>query len=160
MVGRLDDWMKAVAEKEVSWSTRHLRMGRRGGVQEDYACSSARLSHPLLFAAFRNHMHWSQLVGARGDLSAHAGRCGSTQRDLRLPRIDEPVDPRSSASSRRVSDFRRAYTRKGSRSTSSTVTAHRRTLRQFIAAVADLDALVRDFVVPNPEVRRAQSSAP
>jgi hypothetical protein len=24
-------------------------------------------------------------------------------------------------------------------------------LRQFIAAVADLDALVRDFVVPNPD---------
>ena len=29
--------------------------------------------------------------------------------------------------------------------------ATRRTLRQFIAAVADLDALVRDFVVPNPD---------
>jgi len=29
--------------------------------------------------------------------------------------------------------------------------ATRRTLRQFIAAVADLDALVRDFLLPNPD---------
>ena len=52
----------------------------------------------------------------------------------------------------RFPDFRRAYTEGGlSLEEFDGYGATRRTLRQFIAAVADLDALVRDFVVPNPD---------
>src|SRR5207253_125763 len=52
----------------------------------------------------------------------------------------------------RFPDFRRAYTEGGlGVDEFDGYGATRRTLRQFIGAVADLDALVRDFVVPNPD---------
>src|SRR5438445_700404 len=70
-----------------------------------------------------------------------------------LPRIDEPVDPGIVGElQERFPDFRRAYTEGGlGVDEFDGYGATRRTLRQFIGAVADLDALVRDFVVPNPD---------
>jgi len=66
-------------------------------------------------------------------------------------RIADPVDPHYIAELERILDFVRAYEPDG-----MTVEEFekfgptRKTLRQFLAADADLDALVRDIIVPAP----------
>lgn len=55
---------------------------------------------------------------------------------------------------KRFSDFRRAYTEDGlTLNEFDSFGPTRRTLRQFIAACADLAALVRDVMLPNPDLK-------
>ena len=54
--------------------------------------------------------------------------------------------------SRKFADFRRAYNEDGlSLEEFDSFGSTRRTLRQFIVACHDLDAVVRDFLLPNPD---------
>jgi transaldolase len=54
--------------------------------------------------------------------------------------------------SRKFADFRRAYSEGGlAIEEFDSFGATRRTLRQFITACHDLDSLVRDFMLPNPD---------
>jgi len=162
MVGRLDDWMKAVAEKVgVLVDPGIFEWAGVAVFKKTYRLFKQRgYRTRLLSAAFRNHMHWSQLVGGDVVISPpHAWQVRINASGIpALPRIDEPVDPRMVGElQERFPDFRRAYTEGGiAVDDFDGYGATRRTLRQFIAAVADLDALVRDFVVPNPD----KSSAP
>ena len=157
MVGRLDDWMKAVAEKEgVLVDPGIFEWAGVAVFKKTYRLFKQRgYRTRLLSAAFRNHMHWSQLVGGDVVISPpHAWQVRINASGIpALPRIDEPVDPRMVGElQERFPDFRRAYTEEGiAVDEFDAYGATRRTLRQFIAAVADLDALVRDFVVPNPD---------
>jgi len=157
MVGRLDDWMKAVAEKEgVLVDPGIFEWAGVAVFKKTYRLFKERgYRTRLLSAAFRNHMHWSQLVGGDVVISPpHAWQVRINASGIpALPRIDEPVDPRMVGElQERFPDFRRAYTEEGiAVDEFDAYGATRRTLRQFIAAVADLDALVRDFVVPNPD---------
>ena len=157
MVGRLDDWMKAVAEKEgVLVDPGIFEWAGVAVFKKTYRLFKERgYRTRLLSAAFRNHMHWSQLVGGDVVISPpHAWQVRINASGIpALPRIDEPVDPRMVGElQERFPDFRRAYTEEGiAVDDFDGYGATRRTLRQFIAAVADLDALVRDFVVPNPD---------
>jgi transaldolase len=157
MVGRLDDWMKAVAEKEgVLVDPGIFEWAGVAVFKKTYRLFKQRgYRTRLLSAAFRNHMHWSQLVGGDVVISPpHAWQVRINASGIpALPRIDEPVDPRMVGElQERFPDFRRAYTEEGiAVDEFDGYGATRRTLRQFIAAVADLDALVRDFVVPNPD---------
>jgi transaldolase len=109
----------------------------------------------LLSAAFRNHMHWSELVGADAVISPpYAWQKRFNASDIEVKsRIDDPVDPKVvSQLLTHFPDFRRAYSEDG-------LTIEEfdhfgptlRTLRQFIAACGDLAALVRDVMVPNPD---------
>jgi len=70
-----------------------------------------------------------------------------------VPRIDEPVDPRHvSALESHFPDFRRASEEGGlSVADFDAFGPTRRTLRQFLAASGELAALVRDYMVPNPD---------
>jgi len=70
------------------------------------------------------------------------------------PRIDQPVDPRILEELlRKFPDFRSAYSEGGlSPDGFDSFAPTRRTLRQFITACHDLDGLVRDFMLPNPDV--------
>jgi len=55
--------------------------------------------------------------------------------------------------SRKFTDFRRAYTEGGlTVEEFDTFAPSRRTLRQFISACHDLDAVVRDVLIPNPDI--------
>jgi transaldolase len=109
----------------------------------------------LLSAAFRNHLHWSQLVG--GDIVISPPFAWQTRLNASgiepLPRMDEPVaGPILSALKARVPEFTRAYEQDGLPVADfDTFGATRRTLRQFIAAVADLESLVRDVLLPDPD---------
>ena len=70
-----------------------------------------------------------------------------------IPRINNPIDPRIvDCLLRKFPDFERAYSENGlSLAEFDTFGATRRTLRQFIAAVAEMNSIVRDIILPNPD---------
>jgi transaldolase len=109
----------------------------------------------LLAAAFRNHMHWSELIGGDVVISPpHAWQVRWNASDVEVrSRIGEEVEPRIVEElSRKFADFRRASTAGGlSIEEFDSFGATRHTLRQFITACHDLDALVRDVMIPRPE---------
>jgi len=110
----------------------------------------------LLSAAFRNHMHWSELIGGDVVISPpYAWQVRFNASDIEVrPRIDEPVPAGViEALSVKFPDFRRSYTEDGlTLQEFDSFGPTLRTLRQFIAACHDLDGLVRDFLVPNPDM--------
>ena len=69
-------------------------------------------------------------------------------------RIDEPVrEEIENELSRKFEDYRRASTEGGlSVAEFDSFGPTRRTLRQFIAACHDLDAVVRDVLIPDPDL--------
>lgn len=156
MVGRLDDWLKVVAEKEgLSVDPGCFEWAGVAVFKKTYQLFRQRgYRIRLLSAAFRNHMHWSELVGGDVVISppfswqTRLNRSGISP----LPRMGEPVDPRTLAALEAFPDFRRSYQDGGlSIPEFDAFGPTRRTLRQFLAANADLAALVRDFMVPNPD---------
>ncbi len=157
MVGRLDDWLKVVAEKQgITVDPGVLEWAGVAVFKKTYRLFRERgYRTRLLSAAFRNHMHWSELVG--GDVVISPPYAWQKRLDASgirpAPRIDAPVEPRIvSALEERFPEFRRAYTEGGIPVPDfDAFGATRRTLRQFTAAVADLDALVREFMLPNPD---------
>jgi transaldolase len=109
----------------------------------------------LLSAAFRNHMHWSEFIGGDVVVSPPYSwqvRFNASDVEVR-PRIDNPVDAHIVQElSRKFGDFRRAYNEDGlSLNEFDSFGPTVRTLRQFIVACHDLDAVVRDFLLPNPD---------
>ena len=156
MVGRLDDWLKVFNERRpISVDPGILEWSGVAVFKKTYRIFRERgYRLRLLSAAFRNVMHWSELIGADAVISppsAWQKRFNASDVEVR-PRIDDAVDPRVVDDLlRHFPDFRRAYSEDGLAldefdSYPPTV----RTLRQFIGACADLEALVRDFVLPDP----------
>src|SRR5713101_1400963 len=98
MVGRLDDWLKVCLEKrDISVDPGYLEWAGVAVFKKTYALFRRRgYRIRLLSAAFRNHMHWSELIGADAVISppsAWQKRFNASDIDVR-PRIDEPVDGR------------------------------------------------------------------
>jgi len=158
MVGRLDDWLKVVVEKEnIAIDPGYLEWAGVAVFKKAYQIFRERgYRVRLLSAAFRNHMHWSELIG--GDIvisPPYSWQVRFNASDVEVrPRIDNPVDRRIVEElSKKFTDFRRAYTEGGlTVEEFDSFAPSRRTLRQFIAACSELDALVRDFMIPNPDV--------
>jgi transaldolase len=109
----------------------------------------------LLSAAFRNHMHWSEFIGGAVVISppyAWQKRFNVSHIEI-IPRMDQPVPSQIvEALTKHFADFRRAYTEDGlSIAEFDAFGPTRRTLRQFIAACSDLNAIVRDVLLSNPD---------
>jgi transaldolase len=159
MIGRLDDWMKVLVERDSlalhpdapNWAgiaafKRAYGMFRERGYRSR-----------LLAAAYRHRLHWTELVG--GDVSMtmpHAWQQRFNASGIvPEPRMDVPVDPDLVADlEERVPDFRRAYEPDGlvpGEFEAFGPTA--RTLRAFIKSFHDLQAAIRDLVLPDPDVR-------
>lgn len=157
MVGRLDDWLKVLIEKDnIAIDPGYLEWAGVAVFKKAYKIFRQRgYRIRLLSAAFRNHMHWSELMGGEIVISPPYSwqvRFNSSDIEVR-DRIDDPVDPRIiDELSRKFGDFRRAYNEGGlPMDEFDSFAPTRRTLRQFIAACHELDALVRDFMIPNPD---------
>jgi transaldolase len=157
MVGRLDDWLKVVMDKEaITTDPGNLEWAGVAVFKKAYAIYRERgYRTRLLSAAFRNHMQWSELIG--GDVvisppSAWQKRFAASDIEIRS-RIDAPVDPVIVDDLfRRFADFRRAYDERGlTVEEFDTFAPTRRTLRQFLGACDDLRALIRDVMLPNPD---------
>jgi transaldolase len=156
MGGRLDDWLKV-------WSERNRILIDPGYLDWAGVAALKRAHHVfrergyrvrVLSAAFRNHLQWSELQG--GDLVVSPPfdwQARINENDLVVEsRIDVPVDPQIiSTLLERVPEFRRAYELDGMTIEEfDSFGATRATLRQFLDADAQLDALVRDILIPAP----------
>jgi len=159
MVGRLDDWLKVVMEKEnISTDPGYLEWAGVAVFKKAYRIFQERgYRLRLLSAAFRNHMHWSEFIGGNVVISPpYAWQRRYNASDIPvISRIEKPVDPEVVADlEKRFVDFRRAYTEDGIPVNEfDSFGATRRTLRQFIAACTDLNVLVRDLMIPNPDLK-------
>jgi transaldolase len=153
MVGRLDDWLKVVTEKEniianpetVDWAgVAVMKKAYRIYNERGY-----RLR--LLSAAFRHHRHWSEFIGGNVVISPP---CQWQKRynasDVTVEnRMDIPVNPAIITElEKKYVDFRRAYDENGMKieefdGFGATV----RTLRQFCQATTDLILKIRDMLL-------------
>jgi len=159
MVGRLDDWVKVIVDRDdialdpdaPNWAgiaafKRAYRIFRERGFRTR-----------LLAAAYRHRLHWTELVGGDVVLTMPLPwqlRFNGSGIDPE-PRIDEPV--RQAVIDdllARVPDFERAYEPDGLAVDEFVgFGATARTLRSFVQGYHDLQAVVRDIVLPNPDLR-------
>lgn len=157
MLGRLDDWLKVLHDKHnLSVDPGYLEWAGVAVFKRAYEIFRERgYRSRLLAAAFRNHMHWSELIGANAVISPpYAWQKRYNESDIEvISRIDTPVDPKIVGTLlKKFPDFERAYAEDGlSLEEFDTFGATRRTLRQFISACAEMNSLVRDIMLPNPD---------
>jgi transaldolase len=159
MVGRLDDWMQVLVKRDgividpglVHWAgiacfKRAYGLFRERGYRTR-----------LLAAAYRHHLHWSELIG--GDIVLtipHVWqRLFNDSAVEVVPRIDNPLpDGVIDQLYHHFPDFRAAYDPDGMLPEQfDGYGATVRTLRGFIASYQDLVAVIRDFMLPNPDVK-------
>jgi transaldolase len=158
MVGRLDDWLKVLIEKEnVAIDPGYTEWAGVAVFKKTYKLFRERgYRIRLLSAAFRNHMHWSEMIGGEVVISPpYSWQVRFNQSDIEVvSRIDKPVGAEVVAElERKFGDFRRAYSENGiAIAEFDSFGPTRRTLRQFIGACHDLDGVVRDIMLPNPDV--------
>jgi transaldolase len=158
MVGRLDDWLKVLIEKEnVAIDPGSTEWAGVAVFKKTYKLFRERgYRIRLLSAAFRNHMHWSEMIGGECVISPpYTWQVRFNQSDIEVvSRIDKPVAAEVVEElGRKFADFRRAYSENGiAIAEFDSFGPTRRTLRQFIGACHDLDSVVRDIMLPNPDV--------
>jgi transaldolase len=157
MVGRLDDWLKSVATRQtITVDPGVLEWAGVAVFKRAYQIYQERgFRVRLLSAAFRNHMHWSEFVGGDVVVSppfAWQQRLNASGIDP-VPRIDEPVAGEVvDTLYEKFADFRRAWDADGMAIPEFLdFGATRTTLRQFLAACADLEGIVRNVLLPDPE---------
>jgi len=157
MVGRLDDWLKVVCEKQgkvptpgtLDWAgvatfKNTLKTFKQAGYRTR-----------LLAAAYRNHLHWSELIGGDVVLTIPP----EWQRRFNAStvpvesRIDKPIPAQALTElSEQFEDFRRAYDPKGMKPAEfDSFGATRRTLRTFLESYYGLIGMIRDLRIPNPD---------
>ena len=158
MVGRLDDWLKVLLERDnIAVDPGYLEWAGVAVFKKTYQLFRERgYRIRLLSAAFRNHMHWSELIGGDVVISPpHSWQVRFNASDIEVrSRIDQPVQPHIVETlTRKFPDFRRASSEDGlTLNEFDSFGPTRRTLRQFIAACHELDGVVRDVLLPNPDV--------
>jgi transaldolase len=157
MVGRLDDWLKVIANRDnIVTEPAYLEWPGVAVMKKAYQIFKERgYRIRLLSAATRNHMHWSEFIG--GDVVVtltHQWQKRFNASDVEvIPRIDNPVDQKIIEElSRKFMDFRRAYEERGmTMDEFDQFGATRRTLRQFIRGYENFVKIIRDFMLPNPD---------
>jgi transaldolase len=153
MVGRLDDWLKVVADREniianpdvLDWAV----VAVMKKAYQIYEKRGYRLR--LLSAAFRNHRHWSEFIGGNVIISPPSmWQKRYNASDVTVEnRMNNPVDPAVIKElERKFVDFRRAYNEDGMTAAEfDKFGATIRTLRQFCQATTDLIILIRDMML-------------
>jgi transaldolase len=159
MVGRTDDWVKVLAKRDsVDIDPTFLDWAGIACMKRAYQIYQERgYRARLLVAAYRHLGHVSEFMG--GDLilsMPHEWQLKFNDSEIAVEeRMSRPVDPRIVAAlCDKIPDFRRAYDEDGlSVDAFDTYGATVRTLRGFISSAHDLTAVVRDFMLPDPDVR-------
>ncbi|WP_127818129.1 transaldolase family protein [Microbacterium sp. CPCC 204701] len=153
MGGRLDDWLKTwTAKNRILVTPGTLDWAGVAALKRAHQIFTERgFRSRILSAAFRNSLHWSELLG--GDLVISPPfdwQARINENDLQAAdRIQVPVAPEILHELLSLSEFTRAYEPQGmSPEEFADFGASRNTLRQFLDADAQLDALVRDVLVP------------
>lgn len=155
MVGRLDDWIKEVTKRDRLFiDPGHLEWCGIAAFKRAYQEFQTRgLRARMLSAAFRNVMHWSEFVGGDVVVSPPFNWAKLiNDSDYKMEeRMDIPVREDIMKTLLSIPEFVRAYEPDGMTPEEfDTFGATVRTLRGFLQADADLDALVRDVIMPAP----------
>jgi transaldolase len=157
MVGRIDDWLKVLMEKEgIIIDPGYLEWAGVAIFKRTYNIFQKRgYRLRLLSAAFRNHMHWSEFIGGDVVISPPYKwqlRYNASGVEVKN-RIGNPVDSKIvDELSRKFSDFRRAYEEDGLKAEEfDGFPPTLRTLRQFSHGCHQLAVLIRDMLLPNPD---------
>ena len=158
MVGRVDDWVKVSAEKTgVTIDPGIMEWAGVAVFKNAYKIYQERgYRTRLLSAAFRNLMHWSELVGGDVVISPpYPWQVRINKSGLKpdLNSINEPIASRIlDPLLENLPEFRKMYDVDGLKVEEFTnLGATLRTLRGFLQSVNDLEAFVRDVTVPNPD---------
>jgi transaldolase len=159
MVGRLDDWLGVLAERDgVLLAPGSVNWAGIACLKKAYGIYRERgYRARLLAAAYRHHLHWSELIG--GDIVLtipYKWQLLFNASEIEVaPRMDDPVPEEIVAELYgKLPDFRRAYDVDGMTDEEfDSFGATVRTLRQFISSYEDLAAMMRDFMLPNPNVK-------
>lgn len=158
MIGRTDDWMKMLAQRDgFDFDRSYLNWAGIAVFKNAYRIWQERgYRVRLLAAAYRHLGHWSELIG--GDIVLtipYEWQLKINASDIPVvSRIHNPVpDHIIDTLYRSIPDFRRAYDADGMAvdefdGYGATV----RTLRAFITAAHDLMGVVREFMLPNPDI--------
>jgi len=158
MVGRVDDWVKVSTEKSSAVLD--------PGIMEWAGVAVFRHAHKiyqergyrtrLLSAAFRNHMHWSEILGGDSVISppyAWQVRINKSGIKPNLNSVNEPIASHIlEPMLEHLPEFRKMYEVDGLKVEEFTnFGATLRTLRGFLQSANDLEVFVRDVTVPNPD---------
>lgn len=157
MVGRLDDWMGVLVERRaIAIDPGYVHWAGIACLKQAYGIYRKRgYRTRLLAAAYRHHLHWSELIG--GDIVMtipYKWQKLINASDIPVEeRMETPVPEKIvSELIRKLPDFCRAFEPDGmSIGEFDSFGATARTLRQFINSYQDLVAAVREFVTPNPD---------
>lgn len=159
MVGRIDDWIKVAAKRDsIDINPEYLEWCGVACIKNAYKVFNQRgYRTRLLPAAYRNFYHWTEFIG--GDLTLtipYEWQKKFNDADVKVtPRMDVPVDAKIlSDLYTKIPDFRKAYDVDGMKPEEfDTYGATVRTLRGFITSWHDFVAVIRDFMLPNPDVK-------
>lgn len=163
MVGRTDDWMKVLATRdEIDIDPSYLDWAGIACMKKAYEIYQQRgYRTRLLSAAYRHLGHWSEFIGGELIVSLpYEWQLKANDSDIEVrERINDPVDSQIiKAMYEKIPDFRRAFDEDGmSVDDFDTYGATVRTLRGFIASAHDLMGEVRNFMLPNPDVKSLES---
>jgi transaldolase len=157
MIGRLDDWMQVLAKRDgILADPGSANWAGIAAMKKAYPIFQERgYRTRLLAAAYRSVLHWTELVG--GDVVLTIPYPWQKKFNASgLPvveRMQEPV-PQAALSDlqRSFPDFNRAYEVDGlAVSEFDTFGPTVRTLRGFVSSYHDLIAVLREFMLPNPD---------
>ena len=154
MVGRLDDWLKNVANKQdIVTDPAHLDWAGVAVMKNAYRIFKDRgYRTRLLAAATRHHRHWSEFIGADMVVTlTHQWQKRFNASDIDVvSRIDQPVDQAIiDGLSDKFVDFRRAYEEDGMAvSEFDDFGPNKKTLYGFTDSYQALVAVIRGYLLP------------
>jgi len=159
MIGRVDDWIQVLVKRDgVVTNPGYPLWAGIACMKKAYGIYQSRGYHTrLLAAAYRHHLHWSELIG--GDIVQtipYSWQKLFNGSNIQVTeRMQEPVDPVIIQElCQNFPDFLRAYKEDGlTLDEFDTFGPTVRTLRAFINSYEDLAAVIRDFMLPNPDIK-------
>ncbi len=160
MVGRIDDWIKVLAKRDgIEIDPEYLEWCGVACVKRAYQIFNERgYRAKVLPAAYRNFYHWTEFIGADMALTIpYEWQKKFNESDTEIePRMDIPVDPKIlNDLVSKFPDFRRAYEPSGLRIEEfDDFGATVRTLRGFISSWHDFVAVIREYMLPNPDLAK------
>lgn len=163
MIGRTDDWMKVLVKRdEIEIVPACLDWAGIACMKKAYGIYRQRgYRARLLAAAYRHLGHWSEFIGGELIVSLpYEWQLKANASDIEVrERMSTPVDPQIvDELYQKIPDFRRAYDENGMAAEEfDEYGATVRTLRGFIGSAHDLMAEVRDFMLPNPDVKKMET---
>ena len=159
MVGRLDDWLKVqVAKKGIITEPGYLEWAGVAVAKKAYGIFKERgYRTRLLIAAFRNHYHWSEFIGAEMSLTIPPDwqkKYNASDVEVKN-RINNEIDPKIITElQKKFPDFNKAYNENGMNAAEfEHFGSTRRTLLSFIGSYADLLCMIRNIMIVDPDIK-------